>query len=137
MARPVSVTLTLWLVLILSALNLLRAWTALAWKDVLTEFSARLTPDVSAGVGIFWAAIGLVLWWGIRRGKAWAGTMLPAAGAGYTVWYWGERVFFQNPRENFWFAVILNLALLILIFVTKKTMMREAYERTIENPKTE
>jgi hypothetical protein len=137
MARPFSVTLTLWLVLILSAWNMLRAWTALAWQEVLLEFSARLSPTISAGIGIFWTFMGLALWWGLRQRKAWAGKMLTAAGAGYTVWYWGERVFFQNPRENVWFSVILNLALLILIFFTNKSISREAYERTIENPKTE
>jgi hypothetical protein len=137
MARPLSVTLTLWLVLILSVSNMLRAWTVLAWQEVLLEFSAKQSPAVSAGIGIFWAVAGLVLWWGLYQRKAWAGKLLYGAGAGYTVWYWGERVFFQNPREGVWFAVILNLAVLILIFATNKTMMREAYERTIENQKTE
>lgn len=63
--------------------------------------------------------------------------MLPGAGAGYTVWYWSERFFFQNPRPNLIFAVIVNLGFLILIFFTTTSLSREAYERKIENPKVE
>ncbi len=38
---PFRVTLLLWLVLFLTAWNALRLWTALAWHNVLNEFSAQ------------------------------------------------------------------------------------------------
>jgi len=137
MKRPFPVTLTLWVVLISTIWNILRVWTSIAWNSVLIEFSASITPAASIFIGGVWVVIGCFLYWGIWQGKAWAGKMLPGAGAGYTVWYWSERFFFQNPRPNLIFAVIVNLGFLILIFFTTTSLSREAYERKIENPKVE
>lgn len=137
MKRSFPVTLTLWLVLITITWNLIRLWTSLAWSGVLTEFSVRLAPNLSAGIGGIWVVIGCLLYWGIWQKKAWAGKMLLATGAGYTVWYWSERFFFQNPRPNAMFAVIVNLGILILIYLANKSLSREAYERKNETPGTE
>jgi hypothetical protein len=134
MKRSFSVTLTLWAVLITITWNIIRVWTALAWSSVLTEFSARLAPTVSAGIGGIWVVIGGILYFGIWQEKAWAGKMLFGTAAGYTVWYWSERLFFQNPRPNIMFAVIVNLGLFIIIYFANKSISREAYERENENP---
>lgn len=135
MKRAISVTLTLWVVLIIITWNIIRLWTSLAWGAVLTEFSVRLAPTVSAVMGGLWVFIGCVLYFGIWQEKAWAGKMLLGTAAGYTVWYWSERLFFQNPRPNTLFAVIVNLGLLVLILFATKSLSREAYERKIENQK--
>lgn len=137
MKRPFPVTLTLWLVLITIAWNILRVWTSIAWNNVLIEFSASIPPAISAVIGGIWIVTGLVVYWGIWQGKAWAGKVLFGTAAGYTVWYWSERLFFQNPRSNAIFAVIVNLGLLILIFFATKSLSREAHEREFENPKVE
>ena len=137
MHRPFSVTITAWLVLMLTAWNALRAWTALDWQAVLVEFSAGIPPVASAAIGIAWATIGLTLWLGIRGEKAWAGRWLPWAAAGYTVWFWCERVFLQFERQNTWFAVIINIVLFIPIYLSHKSISREAYERANKIPETE
>jgi hypothetical protein len=124
MKRPIPVTLVLWAVLMTVAWNLLRIWTSVAWSGALNEFSIRPAPLVGALIGAFWVILGCVVHWGIRREKAWAGKMLLAAAAGYTVWYWGERVAFQNPRPNLWFAVIVNLALLALVFLATRSLSK-------------
>jgi hypothetical protein len=121
-------------VLIILISNTIRAWTALAWQDVLLEFSASLPPIGSAVIAGAWAAIGGILFWSIWQKKAWAGKMLLGAAASYTVWYWSERLFFQNPRPNTIFAVIVNLGLFIIIYFAYKSISREAYERENENP---
>ncbi|WKZ38022.1 MAG: hypothetical protein QY332_08770 [Anaerolineales bacterium] len=131
MKRTFPVTLALWLVLILTMWNLLRAWTALAWSGVLTEFSAGLTPALGAVIGGLWVTIGIVLCWGMWQKKAWSVKLLLGTAAAYTVWYWSERFLFQYPRPNLVFAVIVNLGLLVLIFFAVKSMSREAYEQTI------
>lgn len=63
--------------------------------------------------------------------------MLLGAAAGYSVWYWIERLFWQHPRPNTIFAVFVQLACFTLIYITLKSLSREAYERNSENPATE
>ena len=137
MKRPFSVTLGIWLVLILAFWNALRAWTALAWQDVLTEFSARMPATLIVFASLFWLMIGIVILLGIWQKKARSKNLLLGAVAGYTFWYWSERLIWQNPRPNIPFAVIINLACLIVIYFTAKSLSREAYERNIENPAIE
>ena len=134
MKRPFSVTLVLWMVLFTLIWNIVRVWTALEWNSALTEFSVSLLPTASAIIGGIWVVIGCILCWSIWQEKAWAGKMLLGAALSYTVWYWSERLFFQNPRPNALFAVIVNLGLMIVIYFSYKSISREAYERENENP---
>ena len=137
MNRPVSVTLALSLVLILTTWNIVKAWTSIAWQDVLGEYSVRLNPLTSAGISIIWVVAGIALTWGILQKKVWSVKMLPALAAGYTVWYWSERLIWQNQKTNLGFAIIINLVLLIIIYLATKSLSREAYERKIENPEVD
>jgi hypothetical protein len=133
MNRPISVTLTLIVVLILTTWNLIKAWTALAWRNILSEFSIRLMPEVIAVVSIMWIVIGVVLMWAILQKKVWSKKMLVATATSYTVWFWSERFIWQTSQTNTSFAVIVNIILLIIIYFAT----REAYERTNENPEIE
>ena len=137
MKRPIPATLTLWLVLIATIINITRVWTSISWIGVLDEFQVSTSPVVSTAVGGFWSVIGGILYWGLLQKKVWAGKMLIAAGAGYMVWYWAERMLLQSPRPNLIFAVILNLLLLVLIIITNILLSREAHEQFTENSKTE
>jgi hypothetical protein len=137
MKRTIPVTLTLLLVLILTSWNALRAWTSIAWQDILTEYAVRMPPNVSAAVGTLWFIIGVILVWSIWQKKVWSVKMLLGAAAGYSVWYWSERLIWQNPRPNVVFTVIVQLVCFILIYFTSKSLSREAYERNIETPATE
>lgn len=129
------VTLLLLLVLFLTVWNALRLWTAIAWHNVLNEFSAQPTSTITAVSGAFWLMIGIILLWSIWQEKAWAAKLLLGTAAGYTVWYWSERLIWQNPHPNWLFAVIVNLVLIVFILFTIKSLTREAHERKIENPK--
>jgi hypothetical protein len=137
MKRPISVTLSVWLVLILAFWNALRAWTSLAWKSVLIEFSVQISPMFSAAMGVFWFIIGLILAWSIWQKKTWSAKFLLGTATGYSVWYWIERLVWQNPRPNIPFAVVVNLACLLVIYFASKSLSREAYERNTENPEIE
>lgn len=137
MKRPFSVTLSIWLVLILASWNALQAWTSLAWQDVLIEFSTQVPPTLIAFASLFWLMIGIVVWFGLWQKKAWSKNLLLGAATGYTVWYWSERLIWQNPRLNIPFAVFVNLVCLIVIYFAFKSLSREAYERNIENPAIE
>ena len=137
MNRPFPATLTLWLVLITTIMNIIRVWTSITWDGVLDEFQVRIDPRLSSSIGGFWFIAGSILYWGLRQKKAWAGKMLIAAGAGYTIWYWIERIFLQSPRPNLIYTVIVNLLLLVLIIITNILLSREAHEQHIENPETQ
>jgi hypothetical protein len=126
---PFRVTLSLLLVLFLTAWNGLRLWTAITWQKALIEFSTIPGPVYMAVSGAIWLVVGLTLSWSILREKNWAGKMLVAAAAGYSVWYWSERLIWQTQRPNWPFVVIVNLILLVFIFFTNKSLARETYER--------
>jgi len=66
--------------------------------------------------------------WGILQRKNWTAKMLVAAATAYTIWYWCERLIWQNLRQNWQFAVIVNLGLLVFILFTTKSWSRENYE---------
>lgn len=123
---PFRVTLSVWLVLFLTAWNALCLWTAIGWRDVLVEYSAKPAPIVTALSGAFWFITGIILLWGMLWEKAWAGKMLIGAAGGYSAWYWIERVVWQEPRPNWPFAVILNVVVLVLIFFTTKSLTSTA-----------
>lgn len=138
MKYRILVTLTILMVLIFTCWNALRAWTFLAWQDVLTEFSASLQPNVGAVLALFWTLTGSILLAGIWQRKPWSLKMLPWVAAGYTVWIWSERLFlFQQTGLNTVFTIVLNLIWLIFTYFVTKTLSREAYERNIEKPETE
>ena len=133
MSRPISVTLTIWLVLILSIWNLIKAWTSLTWQDVLVEFSVRLMPEIVAVISIIWAITGFILLWGLLQKKAWSKKVLAGTAFSYTVWFWSERFIWQNPQTNTGFTILINLVIVIIIYFAT----REAYERTNENSEVE
>ena len=137
MNRPIIVTLSLVLVLIFTAWNFIKLWTLLAWQDVLLEFATKPNLYLSAIISTIWIIAGSILTWGILQKKVWSVKMLPALAAGYTVWYWSERLIWHSQKTNLVFAVILNFILLIIFYFGTKSLSREAYERTIENSKTE
>ena len=101
------------------------------------EFGAKIPPNISAAIGALWFIIGGTLVWSIWQKKAWSAKMLLGAAAGYSVWYWSERLLWQNPRPNVVFVVFVHLACFTLIYFTSKSLSREAYERNTENPATE
>ena len=101
------------------------------------EYASTVTPQASAAVGALWFIIGLILVWSIWQKKVWSAKLLLGAAAGYTVWYWSERLIWQNPRPNIPFAIIVNLACLLVVYFTLKSLSREAYERNTENPEIE
>ena len=125
---PFRATLLLWLVLITTAWNLIRVWTAVAWWNVLIEFSTHPAPWVIAMSGMIEALLGIILIYGVWQGRVWAGKFLIGVTAGYSLWYWIERLFWQSPRPNWVFAVILNLILIGFVYYSHKSLAREAHE---------
>ncbi len=131
--HPFRVTLLYWLVLILSAWNGLRLWTALAWQDVLNEFSASPPPIVTAISAGVWILVGISVLWSVGQRKPWAWILLIGSASAYSAWYWVERLAWQVPHPNWLFAVIVNLTGMLFILFNARLLSREAHERNIEN----
>ena len=110
--RPFGVTLFLWLVLSLSAWGLLRFWAVLRWWDVLAQYHASLSPLYLSVTGAGWTVAGAVLLWSIWAGKRWAHPAIPVAVVLWLVEYWVERLFFESPRANQPFMIVLSILLL-------------------------
>jgi len=125
---PFRIILLLWLVLVFTLWNTLQVWTAIAWDNVLNEFHAHPTPAVTALSGALWALCGIILLWSILLKKDWATKLLLGTAAGYTVWYWSERLIWQRAHPNWPFVVIANLALIIFILFTTRSLTRENHE---------
>jgi formate hydrogenlyase subunit 3/multisubunit Na+/H+ antiporter MnhD subunit len=124
-------------VLSLTAWNVLRLWTSLAWRNALIEFSAHPSPTITSISSLIGILTGAMLFWGIWQNKSWTSKVLIGAATGYTVWYWSERIIWQQPRPNWLFAVIVNLVLLVFVLFCLKSLTREAYERKSQHQKTE
>jgi hypothetical protein len=116
--RPFSVTLLLWLVLSLSAWGAVRLFAAFLWWSVLNEFGARLSPLYLSITGAGWIVVGGVLLWSFFSGKLWVRLAIPISIFLWVIEYWVERMFFEAPRANFFFALIASIILLIVTFVS-------------------
>src|SRR5688572_22658649 len=115
--RPLGVTLLLWLVLSLSAWGVVRLLAALRWWDVLSEFGARLNPLYLSITGVCWIVVGATLLWGLFRGKSWIRLAIPASIGLWLVEYWVERIFFESPRANVLFALMLSILLFTVTLI--------------------
>lgn len=138
--RPFGVTLLLWLVLTLSAWGVVRLFAALRWWNVLNEFGARLSPLYLSITGAGWAVVGGVLLWSLFSGKPWTRWAIPIAILLWLIGYWIERLFFESPRANLYFALIVSILLLTGTFIsalnrrTRKFFIRsEEYEQSNEH----
>ncbi|HXQ34512.1 MAG TPA: hypothetical protein VN843_10915 [Anaerolineales bacterium] len=116
--RPFGVTLLLWMVLSLSAWGAIRLLAALRWWDVLNEFNASLGPLYLSITGAGWCVVGIALLWSMWDAKAWSRVAILASILLWLAEYWIERIFFQAPRANLPFALILSVLLLAVTFAS-------------------
>jgi hypothetical protein len=131
--RPIRVDFLILLVLVVTACNGLRLYEAIFFWKTLEEygtFPAYIT--ISGGV---WFITGLLLFWGMWRGKS-SGWFAALCGtAGYTAWYWFDRLVLQEPRANWPFVLVVNIIFLLLIFFiifsrgTRRYYKKDSYGR--------
>ncbi len=115
--RPASVTLLLWLVLLLSAWGALRFAAALRWWDVLTEFESSLSPLYLSIGGAVWCIAGVVLYRMLATRKRRARSALLAAAVLWYGQFWVERIFFHTAPSNTGFVLIATTLLLAVIIL--------------------
>ncbi|GAB4455615.1 MAG: hypothetical protein Kow0070_04160 [Anaerolineales bacterium] len=141
--RPFSVTLLVWMVLLLTAWGAFRFAASLRWWDVLSEFESSLSAAYLWVTGAGWGAAGGVLVFGLLRRKQWAA---PGAVVSIPLWlteYWIERLFFETSRANLPFALTGSVLVIALAWTlanlpgTKSYFAQsEAHEQPVEKSDT-
>jgi hypothetical protein len=133
--RPFGVTLLLWLVLSLSAWGAVRLIAALRWWNVLTEFEARLSPLYLSITGAGWMVVGALLLWALFSRKVWTSRAIPVSIFLWIAQYWIERLFFESPRANLWFALLVTVLLFIVTLIS--TFNRKSHQFLIRSEEHE
>jgi hypothetical protein len=130
--RPLGVTLFLWMVLTLSGFGFLRLYGALGWRDVLREFRSSLSPLYLSITGAGWVLAGAVLLWSIWTGRRWAYPAVPLSIAVWLVEYWIERIFFEAPRANLPFMIVISILLLVITVACAQNQKTKNFLRKSE-----
>ena len=110
--RPIGITVLTIFVFALTAWNGLRFGESLFFWNTLKAYDVSpLYISISGGT---WCMIGLVLTWNLWQGKARSWIAVLCASAGYTLWYWLDRLVFQNYHSNWPFILPTNIVLILL-----------------------
>jgi hypothetical protein len=112
--RPTSITILSIFILGLAIWNSLRMVQAIVFWSILTEFQSSPNPLYLAISGGIWFLAGFSIFIGLRKGKAWAWYTALAGAAGYTCWYWLDRLVIQEPHSNWPLALVLNVLFISL-----------------------
>ena len=126
--RPLGATLVLWLVLFVIGYNAIRVLTAISWSAILSEVNSRPGWLIDALIGGVWISLGCLVLFGIFTKKNWARSGVIGSSIGYIGMYWIERLFWQAPRPNWPFALILHLVLLMFIILASSGVIRESHD---------
>jgi hypothetical protein len=103
----------LWLVLIITAWNIIRLITSITWHGILETYAPRPGPVYIGVTGALWTLAGLCILWGFVRGAKWTRMVLILASLGYAIWDWADKLFIQAQlRANWPFDLLTTIILL-------------------------
>ncbi|MCX6038271.1 MAG: hypothetical protein NTW99_10350 [Chloroflexi bacterium] len=109
MKRPFSVTFLALIVVFTAVGNGLRLGEAVFFWKILEEFGANpLYISISGGT---WLVAGIVIGYGLWRGRAWSWAAAFGGAAIYGFWYWFDRLVLQEPHANWPFALAFTVLL--------------------------
>lgn len=114
--RPITVTIYALLVLIIAVYNLIRFWSALQHWETLSRLGIQPGPLYIALTGLIWAISGFWLAWMIWTDRPGVKIAIIVAASSYLVYYWLDRLFFQNhiPQKNTPF--VAGVAILVVFY---------------------
>jgi hypothetical protein len=111
--RPARVTLLALLTLIVAGFGGIRLGESIFFWKTLIEYGTH--PLYTAISGAFWLGGGLLLVWGLWRGRPWAWRATVVATMAYPAWFWLDRVLLQRPHMNDEFTLISTAVLLLIV----------------------
>lgn len=138
--RPFRITLVAWLVLISTALNLVRVATSLTWGEAIQSYAPQPGALYIGMTGGLWAILGLLILWALWGRKPWALRALLGGAWLYAAWSWTDRLVFESTSTANWrFALLVTV--LLLGFITglgldqrsREYLRKEAHERQSED----
>jgi len=136
--RPVRITILSIFIFCFAAWNGLRLGEAIYFWKTIAEFNA--SPLYISISGAAWLITGLLLFWGLWQGKAWGWVAAISGTAGYTIWYWLDRLILQEHHANWPFVLISQIIYLPIIYSillsprTKRYFKRGVDERKPKTP---
>ena len=134
--RPFSVTLLAGLVLSITIVHLVRFINALTWWSFLTTLPGK-PPLYLALTGLFGTLAGVVVFWGLWTGKHRAPLATRIIIVVYLGYQWLEQflsVRAGNKFENWPFATVATLIVLIFVFWTLSHSAAKAYFGEMHEP---
>jgi hypothetical protein len=140
--RPFSVTLLAGLVLIITAIHLVRFVNTLTSWNFLTNLQGR-SPLYLASTGMIGTLVGALVFWGLWTGKPRAPLATQILFLVYLGLQWFEKILSVragNEFENWPFMAVVTLLVLIFVFWTlshagAKTYFGEKHESSEEDPR--
>jgi hypothetical protein len=131
-SRPIRVTLLAVGVLIIASLYLLRLVEVVRQWQFLSGLT-DVSPVYLALTGLIFASAGLVLFWGLWLGHAWAARFTPGYLAVFALYYWLDRYWIANRAislVNWPVTAALTLVGLAYMYGTLKSRLsREFFQR--------
>jgi len=95
--RPRSITLLSIATLSFSLFYLLEFWQVVNQWETLSSLPLLISPKFQAVEGLFWSISGLLLTWGLWKGKGWAPSTTIAASLMIMVFSWIKLIWVFNP----------------------------------------
>ena len=128
-SRPIRVTLLAVGVLIIASLYLLRLFEAARQWQFLSDLTG-VSPVYLALTGLVFASAGLMLFWGLWLGRAWAAKFTPGYLLVFALYYWLDRIWIANQvisLVNWPVTAALTLAGLAYMFWTLRSRASRQY----------
>jgi hypothetical protein len=95
--RPLSVTVLMVGVLLLTVLNIIRFILSISYFGFLSPRLA-ISPMYLVMTGFVWGLIGLYIVWGLWKAKSWAPRLMQATALTYALYFWLDQIFlFEHP----------------------------------------
>jgi len=127
-ALPLRITLVLWVVLLTTVWNVVRAVTSIAWTGLLAKFAGEPGPVYIGLTGALFAIGGAVILWAFWHRSAWAPAALIGGSWIYVAWGWADRLAFQDQSRASWpFAAVAAAGALLWITAVALDRRNGAY----------
>jgi hypothetical protein len=95
--RPKGITVLSMLLIIFSLFQIIRIFLVITRWNLLSSLNMTFSPLLQGGEGFLWALCGLILAWGLWKGKRWSPLSLVIACLIFAIFSWIKLVFISEP----------------------------------------